>query len=441
MGIGKKYGRKKTLSLSQKVIGTLGILLLYRLLSQIPLPFVDNTYIKAMVSGNSSLGMLNLLTGGNLGNMSVMALGITPYITASIVMQLMGVLLPVLQKMQKEGPDGQRRYKRLILILAIVLALVESFGILVGYRRQGILTSKAWYAVVLPALIMLCGSTFLALMGQFIEKNLFGNGTSLILTAGILSSYVGDALSLGTVLTAGKSIPVGIMLVSIAIVCVGLLFLFTTFISISEKNIKVIYSTKVSGTDGPQTSSIPLKLIGGGVVPIIFASTIITIPSLVQSFTGTDIKWLRIFNMGYWLKADHPFASIGLIFYLAMIIGFSYYYQALNLNEQELAEKLKKKGGVIPGIRPGQPTSQYLKNRMRWLTALGGICLCVIAVVPMVVSGILGITNLSFLGTSIIITVSVLDDTIRKYQSEAVVGHYTSNHRKGAGRLFGRHGK
>lgn len=434
----RTYKQKRNLTLRQKIAGTLLLLLIYRLLSHVPLPFIDSTYMKALVSGNGSLGLLNMLTGGNLGNMSIMALGITPYITASIIVQLMGVLLPILPKMQKEGPDGQRRYKRVIMILAVILAFIESLGILIGYRRQGILTNKAWYAVLVPALIMMMGAFLLAFMGQYMEKHFFGNGTSLILVTGILASYVGDALSLGTVLTAGKSLPIAIVSISAAIICVVLLFLFTTFISVSGKDISVTYSAKVSGQSAAQHSSIPLKLIGGGVVPIIFASTIITFPSLIQSFTGTDAKWLHLFNMNYWLSIDEPVASIGLILYLAMIIGFSYYYQALNLNEKELAEKLKKNGGVIPGIRPGIPTEQYLKRQMKWLIALGGICLCIIAIVPMLVSGTLGVANLSFLGTSIIITVTVLDETLRKYESEAMVNQYKKKVSNGSHSIFGK---
>lgn len=432
----RTYKQKRNLTLRQKIAGTLLLLLIYRLLSHVPLPFIDSTYMKALVSGNGSLGLLNMLTGGNLGNMSIMALGITPYITASIIVQLMGVLLPILSKMQKEGPDGQRRYKRVIMILAVILAFIESLGILIGYRRQGILTNTAWYAVLIPAIIMMAGAFLLAFMGQYMEKHFFGNGTSLILVTGILASYVGDALSLGTVLTAGKSLPIAIVSISAAIICVVLLFLFTTFISVSGKDISVTYSAKVSGQSAAQHSSIPLKLIGGGVVPIIFASTIITFPSLIQSFTGTDAKWLHLFNMNYWLNIDEPIASVGLILYLAMIIGFSYYYQALNLNEKELAEKLKKNGGVIPGIRPGIPTEQYLKRQMKWLIALGGICLCIVAIVPMLVSGTLGVANLSFLGTSIIITVTVLDETLRKYESEAMVHQYKKKISKGSHSIF-----
>lgn len=423
-------------TLQQKIMGTLACLILYRLLSQIPLPFIDTTYIKALVSGNGSMGLLNVLTGGNLGNMSIMALGITPYITASIVLQLMSLLLPALSKLQKEGPDGQRRYKRLTLILAVILAFIESIGMLVGYGRQGLLTKQTWYTILIPAIIMMAGSFVLAFMGQYIDKNFFGNGISLILVTGILASYPGDAATLGTMLVSGKSIPIAIISSGMAIFAIGVLFLFTTFISVSEKKIPIIYSGKLSDGPGKMTNTIPLKLIGGGVVPIIFASTLITFPSLIQSFTGTDIKWLHIFNMNSWLSKSEPWASIGLVCYLGMIIGFSYYYQEMTLNPQELTEKIKKKGGTIPGIRPGKPTEEYLRRQLKGLTALGGLCLCLIAITPMLVSKTIGIMNLSFLGTSVIITVSVLEETIRKYKADILVTQYKRTTKKGARRLF-----
>lgn len=427
----KSYGKKK-LTLKQRIAGTAGFLLLFRLLSFVPLPFVDSSVVKSLIEGNGSLGLLNLLTGGNLGNMSVMALGITPYITASIILQLMGVLIPKLTEIQKDGTEGQKKYKKITIALATVLALVESIGLMVGYGRQGILMKMTWYTVLIPALIMMIGTFGLSCMGQFIDARLFGNGTSLILVTGILCSYVEDALTLGRVLIVGKSIPVSILFIILAAICVILLFAFTTFISVCEKKVSVTYSAKMTGRQMKQTSTIPLKLIGGGVIPIIFASTLITFPSLVQSFLGTDVKWLHIFNTAHWLKPDEIWASIGLVAYLAMIIGFSYYYQELSLNVMELANNLKTKGGTIPGIRPGTPTVEYLNRQLKWLTALGGICLCVIAVIPMILSSTLGIANLSFLGTSIIITVSVIDETMKKYKSETMVGKYTG---KGA-RLF-----
>lgn len=416
--------RKRDLTFRQRVWGTILVLVFYRLLSHIPLPFVNAEFVKQLVSGNAGLNLFNMLTGGNLGNMSVVALGITPYITASIIMQLLGVLIPSLAKLQREGSTGQKQYKRMSLILAVVLGGLQSVCMVYGYGKQGVLSDFTWYTVLLPSVIMVAGVFVLSYLGQFVDDVLFGNGVSLILACGILCSYVGDAMVLGTALTSGKTLPVSVAVCVAAVLFVFGLFVFTTWLTVCEKRISVIYSTKLSGGSLKQSGEIPLKLIGGSVVPIIFASSIITFPSLIQSFTGSDVEWLRTFDMNQWLNKDHPWYSAGLALYFLLIIWFSYYYQALNLNEQEIALQLKQRGGVIPGIRPGFPTELYLQKQMKWLTLFGGMCLCVIAVLPLLVSKGIGVSSLSFFGTSIIITVSVIYETRERYISESQAGRY-----------------
>ena len=425
--------RKKTkrdLTFHQRVLGTLGLLFLYRLLSHVPLPFVNADVVQALISGDAGLKLFDMLTGGNLGNMSVVALGITPYITASILMQLLGVLIPSLAKMQREGSTGQKQYKRISLVLAVVLGGFQSVGMVYGYGKQGVLSDFTWYTVLIPAAIMVMGVFVLSYMGQYIDDHFFGNGISLLLACGILCSYVEDAIVLGTALTSGKTLSVSVLVCVLAALFVFFLFVFTTWLTVCEKRIPVTYATKLSGGSLKQSGEIPLKLIGGSVVPIIFASSIITFPSLIQSFFGTDVKWLRMFDMNHWLNPKEPFASAGLGLYLLLIVWFSYYYQALNLNEQEIALQLKQRGGVIPGIRPGLSTEVYLQKQMRWLTLLGGLCLCVIAVLPLLVSKGIQVSSLSFFGTSIIITVSVIYETKERYVSESQAGRYK-------GSLFG----
>lgn len=426
-------------SFHQRFFMTIMLLVLYRLCSHIPLPFVDNGYIKSLIDSNGSLGLLNTLTGGNLGNMSIVALGITPFITASIVLQLLGVLIPSLADMQKDGSTGQEKFKRITIGLAVILGFVQSLLMMIGYGKQGVLSTYTWYSVLIPTVIMTASVFGVAFVGEYITDHLFGNGISLILVTGILCSYVSDMQILYEVITFGRKVPQKIMACAIAAIVIIILFAFTVWLNFCEKRIYVHHSNKMmNGKVMKSQSVIPLKLIGGSVVPVIFASSILTIPSLIQMFTGTDIKWLHVFNTSNWLTKTEWWANVGILIYFVMIIGFSYYYQNLNLNEREIADNLKRSGSVINGIRPGRETADYLHRNMKYLTFLGGIGLCVVAFVPIVLSSTLGISNLSFLGTSIIIVVSVIDETCKKYQAEkygAGYGRYFGGKRRRAVKL------
>lgn len=418
------YKPKKEFTMRQKIAGTFLCLLLYRLLSFVPLPFVNREYIQAAIGMNGSLGLLNVMSGGNLGNMSLMALGIGPWITASIVLQLIGMAFPKFADLNKEE-DGKKTYKLITFGVAVVFALMESIGLMIGYGRQGYLSDYVWYTVLVPALLMMIGTGFLSLMGWYIDEKLFGNGTSLILTAGILCSYVGDGTAVGLILSYDRNTAIAIILCIVALVALFCLFLYTVFISSCEKRIPVVYSRKLAANSNTKnTSNIPLKLISGGVVPVIFASTIITFPALIGSAFGSHAAWLEIFNTSYWLDPHHPWASIGFVFYIVLIIGFGYFCQLMYVNPVELAQNLQNNGGTIPGIRPGKPTSDYIIKQARWLTALGGIFLCVIAAIPMIVSSVLGIGGLSFLGTSILITVSTLEETWNMWKTAKMSKSY-----------------
>lgn len=417
-----KLGMKnRRLTLSQKVCGTLLILLLYRILSHVPLPFVNNEYISKVIDTNGTMGMFNALTGGNLENMSLMALGITPYITASIVLQLMGVVIPRLSEIQKEGSVGQRRMKHITIVLATALSLLQSVGMLISYGHWGMITPYRWYAIAIPAVLMTLGVTALSFAGQYISDHLFGNGISLILVTGILCSFVSDGQTLFYALTDGRELWLQIVLVVVTLIVVVLLFAFATYLMDCEKRIHVTYSVKMAANSDAAYKNegvIPLKLMAGSVVPIIFASTLFSIPSMIQLFGSFDVKFFDVFDTTRWLKPEQWWASLGMIVYFVLIIWFTYYYQMLNLNEKELANNLKKQGGVITGIRPGKPTADYLHRQMRYLTLLGGLALCVIALVPIVATSLLGVSHVSFLGTSILIIVSVLLETGKKYQAD-----------------------
>ena len=427
--------KSKQMSFKKRLIFTMALLLLYRLCSHIPLPFVDSDYVKALIGMNGSLGLLNTLTGGNLANMSIVALGITPYITASIVLQLMGVLIPSLAEMQRDGSTGQEKFKKINIVLAVILGLLQSGAMMYGYGESGILSPYKWYTVLIPTLIMTASVFVLSFIGQYITDHLFGNGVSLLLVTGILCSYLSDGQVLYSVLTYKHKLQYNIIACTIACLIVIALFAFTVWLNACEKKIRVNNSAKVSMGSAKTVSIIPLKLIGGSVVPVIFASTILTIPSYIQMFGKVDAKWLDIFNTSHWLDTSEWWASAGIGIYFLMIIGFSYYYQSLNLNEREIADNLKRSGSSIIGVRPGRDTEVYLRKNMKCLTFLGGIGLCIVAFIPIVLSVTIGVSNLSFAGTSIIIVVSVVEETYRKYQTEKYghvyrVGRFGRKHKR-----------
>lgn len=429
----KKYGAKKERSLGYKITWTVFLLFLYRVLSHIPLPFVDSSYVKNMLNVNGSLGVFNTLTGGNLANMSVVALGITPYITASIVLQLMGVLIPSLAEMQKDGSTGKKRMNQITIVLSVILGLLQSVFMMMGYGKNGLLSTYAWYTVAICAGLMTVGVFVLAWFGQLIQERFFGNGVSLILTAGILCSFLEDSETFVKALKVTDDVPMTVLYTSFGVLGVVFLFGFSAWLNYCEKRIQVVYSSKVAVNqteEAVKTSIIPLKLIGGSVVPVIFASTILGLPALIQSFTGTDVKWLWMFNTSHWLSADAPWASIGILFYFALIIWFGYYYQMLNMNEAEIALNLRKHGGVIAGVRPGTDTEKYLHDEMRYLTMLGGIGMCFIAFVPIAANVFFQISSLSFLGTSIIIVVSSLGEIYGQFKAAKRGNQYIKS-RKG----------
>lgn len=431
----KGYRPRKEFTMKQKIAGTVLCLLLYRLLSFVPLPFVDSAFIKSMIGMNGSLGLLDMMSGGSLGNMSLMALGIGPWITASIVLQLLGMAFPSIADINRDV-DGKRKYKMITFAMSVGFALVESVGMMTGYGRMGYLSSYTWYTVLVPSLMMMAGTGILSLMGWYIDERLFGNGTSLILTAGILCSYISDGTTAGIVLSYGKSTAGAICVCLIAAAGLAAVFSYTVFISSCEKRITVVYSGKAaSGRNMKHTNTIPLKLMSGGVVPVIFASTIITMPAIIGSAAGSQAEWLTVFNTSCWLDPDHPWALVGFFLYIALIIAFGYFCQLMYVNPIELADNLQKQGGTIPGVRPGKPTSDYIRGQARWLTALGGISLCIVASVPILVSGMFGLSNLSFLGTSILIAVSTIDDTWKAWFTWKKSRSYTGKKTAGKGIL------
>ena len=411
---------KKKKDLRKRILITVGILLLIQILAGIPTPGVKVDYFKELLSSNSGIGLFNMLSGNGLGNLSITMLSITPYITASIILQLMGVVFPVLQDIQKDGETGRKIFRRYTVLLGVALAALEAVGFAIGFGKQGLLISYKWYWVLCVTLIWTIMAFLLMVAGEFIEEKGFGNGISLILLLNILSSYPSDTISLYEKFIKGETIGNMVLHTAAIIVLLVALFVFTIIIQETEKRILVQYSQKMNGHVAANRSYFPLKLCPGSVVPIIFASSLMSLPTMIASFwNASDKYWiLNMLNTGKWFNAEHPSYSVGAILYVVMIIGFSYFYTSMILNPLEIANNFKKSGGVIPGVRPGKPTSDYIASQLKWVIGIGAVALCIIALVPTVLSGIFGLSRLSFAGSSIIITVGVLMETKDRFMSE-----------------------
>ena len=413
---------KKELSMRQKAAGTVLCLLLYRAMCHVPLPYMEPGYLDAMLG--APLGLLDAVTGGSLGSMSLASLGVGPWITASIVLQLLGVAFPKLSDMDRDA-DGKRKKKMATFLLSAALAVLEASGLAYGHLRGGYLEGGLPQAAA-AALTMAAGSGMLSALALFIDWRLFGSGTSLILTAGILASWTGDAAVAASVLTYGLS-PLGAALaLAAAAAGVVLLAAWGVLLASCEKKLPVAYARQARG-NMRQTGEIPLKPIPGGVVPVIFASTVVSLPVMAGALAGYDAAWLKMFDTGSWLRPGMPWASIGFLLYVALIVGFGHFCQMLYVNPDEVARNLQEAGGTVPGVRPGRPTAQHIRHASGRLVTLGGLCLAVMAAVPIAVSGMTGLSNLSFLGTSMLIVISTVDDTWKAWKT----GNLQGRHRMG----------
>lgn len=434
----KKLAITKNKPLCKRLLITVGLLLLCRILAAIPTPGVNAAYFKTLLDLYSSLGFVNVLTGNGLQTMSLMTLSITPYITASINIQLLGLVFKRIEELsQSSMKDDKKKIETATYVMGGVIAFVEAVMMAWGYGAQGLLTKYTWYWVLIVSITWTVFAVFASLIGKLITEKGIGNGVSLILLTNILVSYPSDVTTLANVFIVGKKLPFQIFASVILIAVITALFIFTYVLQDSEKEIQVNYTGKGSSFHpGKTTSSIPIKLCPGGVVPIIFASTLLTLPVLIATaFGGKENTFLKIMDSSFWFDYKHPQYTLGYLIYTLMIFGFSYYYTNITVNPTEIANRIKKAGGNISGIRPGKSTADYIRARMKYTIAIGAVALIIIATVPALLTGIWHVNGISFLGTSIIITVGVILDTKKQIQTEALQTNYTEKIKKGG--LFG----
>ncbi|MCI9217253.1 preprotein translocase subunit SecY [Lachnospiraceae bacterium 42-17] len=418
----------------RKKIGyTFLMLIVIRLGSQLPTPGVNSSYIKDFFAQNSgeAFNLFNAFTGGSFEQMSVFALSITPYITSSIIMQLLTIAIPKLEEMQKEGEDGRKKIVAITRYLTVGLALIESTAMAVGFGRQGLLTEYNFVNAAIVVLTLTAGSAFLMWIGERITEKGVGNGISIVLVINIVSRIPADMATLFEQFVKGKSIASGGLAVVIILAIITALVVFVVILQDGERRIAVQYSQKMAGrkTYGGQSTHIPLKVNTAGVIPIIFASSLMQFPIVIATFlgkgngTGVGSEILRGMNQGNWCNPQNIKYSWGLIVYIILTVFFAYFYTSITFNPLEIANNMKKNGGFIPGIRPGRPTVEYLNKILQYIIFIGACGLVLIQLVPIVFNGWLG-ARVSFGGTSLIIIVSVILETLKQIESQMLVRNY-----------------
>ena len=415
------------------MIYTFWIVVIVRLGCQLPIPGVDvvaiQEYLKNVVG--DSFNFINSFTGGSFLSMSVFALSVTPYITASIIMQLLTIAIPALEEMQRDGEDGKKKMNKITRYVSVALAIIESAGLTLGFYREGLLQGANFVTLCTIIIALTAGSCIVMWLGERISDNGIGNGISIILLINIVSRMPSDFANLYEQFVKGKDVIHGVVAAVIILAIVIGTTVLVILLQDAERRIPVQYSKKVQGrkTYGGQSSYIPLKVNTAGVIPIIFASSLMQIPTLVVNLfnikTGTTAqKIMQGLYSNYWFNRDYPWASVGLILYIVLNIIFAYFYTSITFNPMEVSNNMKKSGGFIPGIRPGKPTQEYLNKILNYIVLIGVIGLLIVALIPIFFNGMFG-ASVSFGGTSLIIIVGVILETMKQLESQMLVRNYS----------------
>ena len=425
----------KTPDVRKRILYTLLLIVIFRLGCYITVPGVNSIVLNEAMGSNSGIaGLIDIISGGAFSRFSVFAMSISPYITASIVIQLLAMIIPSLEKLTKEGGEqGRQKINRYTKIVTIILALVEAIGVFVSYKSSGIFVDTGFGTAALVVISLMAGTSILMWLGDEITNKGIGNGISMIIFIGIISglpSFITTLLNLISTSegfsTTGLLMARGILIGAIVLVA------GVVFIQQAERRVPVQYSKKVVGRKmvGAQSTHIPLKLAMAGVMPIIFASSFLTFPAMLISIFAADVTSLTGFWAGvYKFSIATSSSSVGIgytiinaLVYLVLIMGFTYFYTYATFNPAEVSNNIKQNGGFIPGIRAGKPTTDYLSSIITKLTWFGGFFLAVIAILPMLLrfTGL----NIAFGGTSILIVVGVALETVQQLESQLVMRHY-----------------
>ena len=425
----------KTPDVRKRLLYTLLLIVLFRLGCFITVPGVNTIILnEAMSSANGIAGFIDIISGGAFSRFSIFAMSISPYITASIVVQLLAMVIPSLERMVKEGgEEGRRVMNKWTKVITIILALIEAIGIYLGYRSTGIFINEGWLTGILVVASLVAGTSLLMWLGEQITSRGIGNGISIIIFIGIISGLPSGITTIwNLIFTSNGFSTVGLITALGIIIGALLLVAGVVFVQQAERRVPVQYSKKVVGRKmvGAQSTHIPLKLAMAGVMPVIFASSFMTFPAMIISIFFKDVSSLTVFWAGvYNFSIATSSSSVGwgyslanAIVYLLLIMGFTFFYTYATFNPAEVSNNIKKNGGFIPGIRAGKPTTDYLSSIISKLTLFGGLFLAVIAILPMLLR--FTSLNISFGGTSILIVVGVALETVQQLESQLVMRHY-----------------
>jgi len=416
--------------LRKKLLFTLMIIIVFRIGSVIPVPFLDMKALadamNGMNEGNTMLAYLNTLSGGAFANATLFAMGVTPYINSSIIMQLLTVAIPPLERMAKEGEAGRRKIGTITRYVTVGLGLIQGFAYWFYLHNSGVTVYRdgfsLWFSAIVIILVFTAGTALMMWLGEQINSNGIGNGISILLFAGIVAQLPYTLSMLGQFWElAGKGSTQFYFLVPLWIVIFVAIVWIITFMQDSERRIPIQYAKRVVGRKmyGGQSSHLPIKVALGGVLPIIFASSILSIPGTINLFF--KIK------EGFWGAFFNAFDTSGWLYnvlYFILIIMFAYFYTTIQYNPIEMANNLKSNNGTIPGIRPGAPTADYIRNILSRITLIGALFLAVIALVPSVYGSATGMGRMAIGGTSIIILVGVALETVKQLESQMMMRHY-----------------
>ena len=396
--------------LRKKIIYTFGMLLVYRLLCVIPVPGIDIGTVAAAVKDYSILDFMNMMTGGSFQNMSIMAMGITPYINSSIILQLLTVAVPSLEKLAKEGPEGRKKITEWTRYLTVVLAFIQAVGLVFAMRANSY--GGIWYVVI--GISMAAGTALAMWIGERITENGIGNGISLLIMAGVVSNMFNWGRQAIVGVAAGT---VGILPVLVVVIAFVAMIVVITYVDMGERRIPVQYAKRMVGRKmyGGQSTHIPMKINSTGVMPLIFGFAILQFPATVFAFFPTSgiNMWWNSFQNGIWYQ----------IVLAVLIIAFTYFYTSLTFNPIDISKNMQQNGGIIPGIRQGRATSDYLAKVSGRLTLFSALFLAVLATIPTIITRVFGI-RAPFAASSVLIAVSVALETLRQVEAQMVMRHH-----------------
>lgn len=411
----------KSRDLRNKILSVLALLIVFRIAAVIPVPGIDTSRLKTFFEGNQFFGLLNIFSGGAMTNLSIVMLGVSPYITASIIMQLLTLIFPAMKELSQEGGEaGYLRFNQYSRLLAVPLAILQGYGFLILLQRQSIINRLTPFMITTDIIIITAGTLFLMWLGEIMTEQKIGNGVSLIIFAGIVSRLP-QIIQRLWVNYEPLQIPIYLTFLVVFLIVIAGVVLITE----GQRNIPIQYAKRVRGTRvyGGVSTYLPLRVNQGGVIPIIFAISVLLFPGMIGTMLSqTKIAWLN--NLAHNLQNFLNNQILYAILYFVLVVLFTYFYTAVTFDYKEIAENIQKQGGFIPGLRPGGPTQEFLGYILNRITLTGALSLGLIAILPLLTTLVTGISGLALGGTSLLIAVSVALEVFKQIKAQLAMREY-----------------